>query len=1119
VDPHVCGNRYGFSWHSACKTLEEKVRIDAYATFVSINIAINIGLRVARKQNFFLRGRKMKRKDVVIAIVLVPALSIFCGSLLARPTTSYQAEKVVTGWLKADPQPLGTTLGQQVTKVKTFTDDHGEPIYHIVYLQPTGFVIVSADDLVEPIIGFADDGIYDPSPRNPLGALVTNDLKGRIALVRKAQRLQATSAMETALKNQAKWDQLTNLAKAPEGQIVTGREWISDPRVDPLVQSKWWQSAIYGNACYNYYTPQWQGDPASGSAIWDEGNANNYLCGCVATAMAQVMRYHQHPTDPIGSNIFTVKCWVASGQDWYARPINGIQRSTRGGDGNGGAYDWNQMPFIVYSNTSEDARKAIGALCYDAGLSVGMIYGPEFSSAHLSNVKPVLADPFDYENAIYTYDANGITIDDEFYDMVNSNLDAGYPVILGITREGGGHAVVCDGYGYSGYPMYHHINMGWGGHDDAWYNLPTIDSNPSYSLVDDCIYNIFPTIGLWAPPDRPAEIISGRTITSDGDPLADVFLQCTGIYGGSTLTNSRGIYAFWRRVSNSQYVISASKAGYVFPEYTVTTGTSTDNSPVSGNIWGLDFEGLLDTDEDGIPDVRDNCPEAPNPDQTDSDSWPEDFEGADELDLTAYDSAWIYTPPCTGCSMKIDTSQKVSGGASLRSRAGADASAYQAAKRAIPTFTSESITVRIRPKAYAHVALRSVNDQIVSGVNFYNQHPYIRCYSAGDSLALCGNYDFADDVWYKLTFVHNFGDDTYSVWIDGGAFSNTLLAHDIPMYTAGQTAGGYVQVGNGQAWGIQRDVWFDEFRFPRDTRGDVCDNCPDVPNPDQADSERFAITSDSFEGNSVDTDYWTLTYPDKVYTCTDKAPVPDGDKSLKLWCAAGYMGRIHRDFRGNQKGTVKIWYWVPVGINGLDILSINGDFYNNYAAYWSNVSTTHWTYREGGATNYISSVPLPATARWVQYKVTADGSSTKIWVDNQDGSGYQLINEWENINYITCFALGHTWCDQSAQYWDLYENDFEFVDGIGDVCDNCPDDYNPGQEDSDTDGIGDICECNAANIDGVDPVNFKDFAILGLDWLRSGSGLAGDTNRDENVDFWDLAQIAQHWLSNCNQEP
>ena len=54
----------------------------------------------------------------------------------------------------------------------------------MVNLQPGGFVIVSADDRIEPIIAFADDGIFDPSVDNPLGALVTGDINQRMAMVR-----------------------------------------------------------------------------------------------------------------------------------------------------------------------------------------------------------------------------------------------------------------------------------------------------------------------------------------------------------------------------------------------------------------------------------------------------------------------------------------------------------------------------------------------------------------------------------------------------------------------------------------------------------------------------------------------------------------------------------------------------------------------------------------------------------------------------------------------------------------------------------------------------------------------------------------------------------------------
>ena len=177
----------------------------------------------------------MKRKTILSAAVLA-LLQFFCNTLWAAPTTAYQAENVVKGWLRADGQPLNTALGQQVKKVETFTGDDGERIYYIVYLQPSGFVIVPADDLVEPIIGFVEQGSYDPSLANPLGALVTNDLNGRVAAVRDVQRLQATGTKEKALERRAKWRQLETLA---DGLGIMGLGSVSDVRVEPLVKSKW----------------------------------------------------------------------------------------------------------------------------------------------------------------------------------------------------------------------------------------------------------------------------------------------------------------------------------------------------------------------------------------------------------------------------------------------------------------------------------------------------------------------------------------------------------------------------------------------------------------------------------------------------------------------------------------------------------------------------------------------------------------------------------------------------------------------------------------------------------------------------------------------------------------
>jgi hypothetical protein len=89
----------------------------------------------------------------------------------------------------------------------------GNPAYYVVYLHPAGLVLQPADDLVEPIIGFWPDGVYDPSPVNPLGALVSRDIPGRVLQTREAETAVLGKGAPLAphtpqAKAQRKWDWL-----------------------------------------------------------------------------------------------------------------------------------------------------------------------------------------------------------------------------------------------------------------------------------------------------------------------------------------------------------------------------------------------------------------------------------------------------------------------------------------------------------------------------------------------------------------------------------------------------------------------------------------------------------------------------------------------------------------------------------------------------------------------------------------------------------------------------------------------------------------------------------------------------------------------------------------------
>ena len=501
-------------------------------------------------------GRRSHGDHPVLAVfAALFCLCALCLPTWAKPTSDQQAKEVVAGWLSLDAAPMGKTLGAQVTKVTPYADDSGQTAYYVVSLSPTGLVIVPADDEVEPIIAFTSGGQYDPSPDNPFGALISTDLPGRIAAVR--QSSVKTGGLKSATDAaRAKWVWLTGGGKAGSGSEKQGEPVISDVRVPPLIQTAWDQTTAGDVNTYNLHTP------------------NNYPCGCVATAMAQLMRCHRFPTGSVPTNIS------------YAIKICGVPTTKflRGGY-MGAAYDWENMVLSPDSSITERQREAIGALTADAGVSVGMDYCTEGSGADTLEAATAFKSFFSYSNAIKGYNDEGGLPATNRNDMVNPNLDAGLPVLFGIFGNEGGHAIACDGYGYNINSIYHHLNMGWSGYNNVWYNLPNIDSVITYYSINKCVYNIYPS--------GTGEIISGRVTDKQGNPVNEATVRATRRGGGEYIasTNANGIYALDKIPSSSTYIISVSKAGYAFVDQLASTGVSTDNSTTTGNKWGLNFTG------------------------------------------------------------------------------------------------------------------------------------------------------------------------------------------------------------------------------------------------------------------------------------------------------------------------------------------------------------------------------------------------------------------------------------------------------------------------------------------------------------------------------------------------
>ena len=321
---------------------------------------------------------------------------------------------------------------------------------------------------------------------------------------------------------------------------------VSDVRVAPLVQSTWNQGSERGVNCFNYYTP------------------NNYVDGCVATALGQLMRYWQYPTAGIGRVTRSVY-------------VNGSSQSatTRGGDGSGGAYNWSAMPLSPATATYNATQwQMIGSLCFDAGVSVNMQYANGGSGAYMYLCANALSSVFQYPNAKYVNNPGNLLL------PTDSNLAAGCPVLFGISSSGNnGHAVVCDGFGYDSGTLYHHINFGWDGAYNAWYALPNLETPYAFNTIDTIIYNVFPS--------GTGELLTGRVLTTQGAPVtvANVVATSSGSSYSAT-TDSKGYYGI-KVPSARTYSVTASKTGMSSATRSAAIGTSSTSA--SGNVMDVDF--------------------------------------------------------------------------------------------------------------------------------------------------------------------------------------------------------------------------------------------------------------------------------------------------------------------------------------------------------------------------------------------------------------------------------------------------------------------------------------------------------------------------------------------------
>lgn len=294
--------------------------------------------------------------------------------------------------------------------------------FYVFNASTSGFIIVAGDDNVTPILGYSDQGVFDP-----------NNIPQNVAKWFEGYKSEIRSIIEQNI-------QPTNEIKDEWQSLKNGNTNNSSAKtlasVNPLMQTQWNQSPYYNSLC------------PGGS-----------VTGCVATAMAQIMKYWNYPA-------------TGSGFHSYNHQTYGTLSANFGST----TYQWGSMP-----NSVNSTNNAVATLMYQVGVSVDMNYSPQVSGAYVISAQSPVTNCSEY--ALKTYFGYKNTLQGvqrvnynqtQWLNLLKTELDASRPILYAGFGSGGGHCFVADGYDNNDYI---HFNWGWGGAYDGYFEINAL--NPS----------------------------------------------------------------------------------------------------------------------------------------------------------------------------------------------------------------------------------------------------------------------------------------------------------------------------------------------------------------------------------------------------------------------------------------------------------------------------------------------------------------------------------------------------------------------------------------------------------------------------------------------------------------
>lgn len=339
-------------------------------------------------------------------------------SALASPRTFSQAKAIAERKAALLGIKIDKKAAAKAPSMNGGTTTAVSPYYVFPFGENKGFAIISGDDDMPEIVGYADHGTYDANNMPAAMAAFLNNYRATIEAMKQGNA--------SAIKNIA------------EAKALRANNTRATTAVSPLLGDiKWNQSEPYNNMC-----PKYDGTNLSAT-------------GCVATAMAQVMMYWKYPKE-LKADINKYETYT--------------HKLTIAGETKGQKYDWdNMLPTYTNNNYTQTQANAVAKLMLHCGKAVEMDYGEESGA----NVTPGrLAKYFGYDSDLMLDLMRSCFTLAEWTAIIDKELQAKRPILYSGRTTNGGHQFVCDGSDGNGL---YHINWGWGGYQDGYFDITILN--------------------------------------------------------------------------------------------------------------------------------------------------------------------------------------------------------------------------------------------------------------------------------------------------------------------------------------------------------------------------------------------------------------------------------------------------------------------------------------------------------------------------------------------------------------------------------------------------------------------------------------------------------------------